>query len=400
MDGEVGLMAVPTLYLFDRWDERLGVLPTLGPFVHTEELGGEDTLEFDCLMAPEKGDRLVWRDPDIGAWREHEVVRTDEETAGLAHIYAESSLCELLRDFVEEEQLVAKTTSRAMSAVLSHTRWSLGTVSCDDETKCEALLYHSNALAALRRVESVWGGELECSYEVEDRRISKRTVSLLERRGSWKGARFSYGHNLVGCTRTVLEDEVFTALYGWGKGLPIEDDEGKATGGYTRRLSFADVNGGAKWVGDEDARFLWGRWDADRGERVHSFGQVVFPDCEDATELLALTKAALAEACVPKVSYECDVAVIDGGVMVGLGDDVAVIDTSRTPEWQLTARCVKRVRTFGTGRPQCHVTLGSVEKATWTASAEIVQRVATVEETAASASDTVQSFEDLSSKAY
>lgn len=171
-------MAVPTLYLFDRWDERLGVLPTLGFMTHTEGLGGEDTLEFDCLVAPEKGDRLVWRDPDTGACREHEVVRTDEETAGIAHVYAESSLCELLRDFVEEEQLVAKTVSQAMAVVVAHTRWSLGTVSCDDSTKRGALLCHSNALAALRRVESVWDGELECSYEVSDSRISKRTVSL------------------------------------------------------------------------------------------------------------------------------------------------------------------------------------------------------------------------------
>lgn len=175
---EVGLMAVPTLYLFDRWDERLGVLPTLGFMTHTEGLGGEDTLEFDCLVAPEKGDRLVWRDPDTGAWREHEVVRTNEETAGIAHVYAESSLCELLRDFVEEEQLVAKTVSQAMAAVVAHTRWSLGTVSCDDSTKRGALLCHSNALAALRRVESVWDGELKYSYEVSDGRISKRTVSL------------------------------------------------------------------------------------------------------------------------------------------------------------------------------------------------------------------------------
>jgi hypothetical protein len=160
------------------------------------------------------------------------------------------------------------------------------------------------------------------------------------------------------------------------------------------------VNDGVKWVGDEDARALWGHWDAERGERVHAFGDVVFPECEDADELLALTRAVLAEACVPKVSYECDVAMLDGGVPVGLGDDVAVIDTSRAPEWRLTARCVRRVRTFGQGRPRCHVTLGAVERATWETSAEIAQRVSAVEETASTASDAVQSFDDLSSKEY
>lgn len=49
---------------------------------------------------------------------------------------------------------------------------------------------------------------------------------------------------------------------------------------------------------------------------------------------------------------------------MGLGDDVAVIDGSRVPEWRLTARCVRRVRTFGHGWPRCHVTLGTVERAT------------------------------------
>jgi phage minor structural protein len=392
-------VAVPTLYLFDRWDERLGIQPTIGSLRHSEELAGEDTIEFLSLAAPEKGDRLLWIDPESGAWREHEVVRTDEGADGACHVYAESSLCELLRDYVVEEQLVSRTGEQAMSAILSCTRWELGTVDVGEDTH-GTLLYHTNALAALRRVESVWGGELECVIEVEDGRVATRKVSLLSRRGSWRGARFTYGRNLTGCTRTVLEDEVFTALYGWGKGLPIEDDDGNLTGGYTRRLSFDSVNDGVKWIGDEDARALWGRWDADRGWRVHSFGDVIFPSCEDPDELLALTEAALAEACVPKVSYECDVAMVDGGVAVGLGDDVAVIDTSRTPEWRLTARCVKRERTFGQGKPQVHVTLGSVERSAWEESAEVVQRVVTVEETASSASDAVASFEDLSDKEY
>lgn len=362
---------VPTLWLFDRWDERIGTLPTLGSMTHTEELGGEDTIELDCLVAPEKGDRLVWWDAEGRCWR----------------------------DYVEEVQLVSKTAEQAMRAVLAGTRWRLGSVGVGD-AKRGALLYHANALAALRRVEAVWGGELECSLVVTDSGVAVRSVSLLARRGGRHGARFSYGRNLVGCTRTVLEDEVCTALYGWGKGLPIEDESGKATGGYTRRLSFADVNGGVKWVGDEDARARWGRWDADRSERVHAFGDVVFPECEDPAELLALTKAELARRSHPRVSYECDVAMLDGGVPVGLGDDVAVVDTSHAPEWRLTARCVRRVRTFGAGRPRVHVTLGSVERATWEASAEIVQRVTAVEETAAKASDTVQAFDDLGAKEY
>ena len=102
---------VPTLYLFGRFDERLGILPAVGGIVHAEEIGGEDTIEFDCLSAPDKGERLLWRDPAEGVWREHVVVRTDEPLGAPAHVYAESSLCELLGDFIEEEHLMCLIAS-------------------------------------------------------------------------------------------------------------------------------------------------------------------------------------------------------------------------------------------------------------------------------------------------
>lgn len=56
--------SVPTLYWFDRWDERIGLLRVVGELVHTEELNGEDTLEFCSYEVPTKGDRLLWLDGD------------------------------------------------------------------------------------------------------------------------------------------------------------------------------------------------------------------------------------------------------------------------------------------------------------------------------------------------
>lgn len=102
--------SVPTLYWFDRWDERIGLLRVVGELGHTEELNGEDTLEFCSYEVPTKGDRLLWLDG--GTWREHVVVRTDEPVAGLCSVYAESSLCELLDDFIEEAQLALAEVSQ------------------------------------------------------------------------------------------------------------------------------------------------------------------------------------------------------------------------------------------------------------------------------------------------
>ena len=67
---------------------------------------------------------------------------------------------------------------------------------------------------------------------------------------------------------------------------------------------------------------------------MHSFEQVTFSEVTEPERLLALTRRALAEASQPKVSYEVDVAALDGDD-AGLGGTVAVIDTSRDPERRL-----------------------------------------------------------------
>ena len=115
---------VPALYWYDRFDDRIGMLPVVGELVHTEELNGEDTIEFQAREVPAKGDRLLWLDGDV--WREHVVVRTIEPLCGLCSVYAESSLCEMFDDFVEEAQMVNRTARQALTAVLAMTRWSIG----------------------------------------------------------------------------------------------------------------------------------------------------------------------------------------------------------------------------------------------------------------------------------
>lgn len=366
--------AVPTLFWFDRFDERIGILPMAGELTHAEELGGEDTIEFATRVAPTKGDRLLWRDGDT--WREHVVVRTSENLEGLCSVYAEASLCELLDDFIEEEHIAGKTADVALACVLAPTRWELGACNVDGTASC--MLYHVNALYALRRVAEVWGGELTAEVFVADGRAARRVIRLDTQHGAWRGARLTYGKNMAGCTKTVLEQDVHTALYGFGAGLPVTDESGRYTGGYRKKLTFGEVNGGVNWVGDEDARQIWGRWNAERTEKVHSFGSVVFNDCDDPAKLLALTRKALADAVRPKVSYEVDVAVLDGGE-AELGDTVAVIDTSRTPEWRLKARVVKRVRSFG-DVVLCRVTIGSVQTADYAAVSTLAANVAALQD--------------------
>lgn len=60
-----------------------------------------------------------------------------------------------------------------------------------------------------------------------------------------------------------------------------------------------------------------------------------------------------------------------------LGDTVAVIDTSRSPEWRLTARIVRCVRTFGES-VVARVTVGTAERADYEQVSALVADVATL----------------------
>lgn len=377
--------ADPTLFWFDRADERIGILHPAGAVEHREELGGEDVLSFPCLETPEKYDRILWRDSSDGRWREHVVVRTDEALGAACEVYAESSLCDLLGGYVEEKRVSDLGLYGALSAVLEGTRWQPSTLGWFDDHDC--YLYHVNRLAALRRVCEVWGCEIEPVIAVSGGHVSSRTVRAVAEVGAWRGARLEYGRNMTGCTRTVAEDEVFTALYGYGAGLPVVDETGAFTGGYRRKLTFGEVNGGVDWVGDDEARLLWGLPDGSGG-RVHRFGEVTFADVEDPEVLLVRTQAALAETCAPRVSYEVDAAALGGSVPVGLGDEVAVVDSSRDPAWRFRARIVRRVRLFRDA-VEARYSIGAVPRTAFAERSSVEARVAAVEDVAGAAGDTV-----------
>lgn len=91
-----------------------------------------------------------------------------------------------------------------------------------------------------------------------------------------------------------------------------------------------------------------------------------------------------------------------GGLPVRLGDDVAVVDGSRAPEWRFRARVVRRVREMGEGATACSVVLGSVERALWQAQTDVAARAVAAEQAAADAGDAVAAMDevDLSEVAF
>lgn len=333
------------LWVTDRWENFKGPIKTLFECVDTREVNGENALSLTCLAALDKGDRIVWQDR-TGRWRENVVDGITETRAAAGIVYSyycpSSAQVELSGDYLEDKRPLNTTASVAMASALSESRWTVGIV--EDLGQNGTNFYHTNAWQAIHDVADTWGGELSFEIAVSGSAVTARRVSLRGRVGADNGKRFTYTKDLVSVTREVDEGNVATALYGYGKAPESTDDDGNLTGGYERKLTFGDVNGGKNWVGDADALARWGRPDG-RGGKTHVFGDVEFGDCEDARELLSLTRGELKGRCTPKVSYEVDAVSLaragEGFEGADEGDTVLVIDKVYDPPLRVQARITK-----------------------------------------------------------
>lgn len=359
---------MPTLFWFDRDDRRLGLLHPLGAVVHTEVLLEDDAIEFWCEEMPEKYDRILWRDPQDGRWREHVVVSVVEDMgiAG-AKVIARTCLCDFKAVYIEELRLEQAKAYHAVPDVLGELypdRW--GAIVAQDSGLMNGLIYHMSALDALHKLEVEGEVEFEPVITVDARGVRSRRVRMQTGGiGADRGVRLVYGRNLTWCRRTLLDTEVFTALYGWGIGMPLFDDDGEFTGGYSRRLTMEDAyvpdseySYGLKYVEDEEALERWGLKVGDR--RAHRFGEVFFPDETNPNLLKRKTELALQKLTQPRVVYEANACLVADGGPVGLGDRVQITDTTKSPVWELKARVIRRVRTMGIDAVETIVDMGTV----------------------------------------
>lgn len=237
----------------------------------------------------------------------------------------------------------------ALIGALENSLWEVGQVD-SGFPEASTNFYHETAMSCLQKMAETWGGEFRFRIEHDGRRITARYVDFLRQRGEDTGFRVTVGKNM----RTLEGEEditaLATALYGYGRG-----EEHEETGGFGRRISFADVewsvaNGdpvdkplGQEWVGDPEALAVWGL----QGGTVHRFDFVIFEDVEDPEELLRLTWEELQKRKAPQVNYR--VGLIDLEYTEGrsheatrIGNWGLVIDDDFKPPLEFKARVIER----------------------------------------------------------
>lgn len=332
--------------VFDRWGNQVGVVDGVIAAIHNDELNGDDSLTLtlnNCALS--KGQRIVWQDK-FGEWHEHivnDINDTHVNDLLESVVICESALNETYGDYLDDVRPYNTTATVALQRALAPTRWSVGSVTVTGNASTN--FYHISAREAIPKIIEAWGGEFSTTIQISGTKVSSRSVNILTRRGADNGKRFEWTKDIQSISRRVYPDDVCTALYGYGKGLEAYDDDGNLTGGFERKLTFGDINGGLDYVADESARLVWGRPDAN-GNKVHVFGRAEFPECEDAAELLALTTAELQVRKQPQVAYTASVLdLADLGYDfedVRVGDTVAIIDRDFNERLQGRVLSVRR----------------------------------------------------------
>ena len=341
---------------FSRFGVNLGRLHVTSA-THSEALDGTDEIKVACSDDVNKGDYIVWTDAQ-GVSHEHivdDVNRTHGEDGTLETTFTGvNSIAELWDDWTDDKRPTGQVAT-ALSSVLSGTRWTVGT--CDVTASASAVLYHQSVRESVAEILEKWGGELETQIITDGYKVTTRKVGVRKTRGNQSSPkRFTWTKDIKSITRTVSSENPKTRVYGYGKG--VETD----SGAYGRRLTFEKINGNKAYVEDAAATKIWGH--PGTGSTIlPACTSYVNEQCEDAAQLLAETKAYLAEVSQPKVSYTASVVDLyafgrswEG---VGIGDKVAIIDKGFSEAGvRLTGRVSQIERDLLTG--DASVTFGNL----------------------------------------
>lgn len=357
--------------IFDRWGNPLGDLPYAIKAIRTRATDGTDTLDVTTIGEINKDERIVFKD-SMGRWAEYLCQSTQTARAAgmpVTVAYCTGSIAELSRTYIEDKRNRNANAKACLAKALEGTRWAVGTVETGTITGTADLsFYHCTVLEAVQKTADTYGLEVQTEYQPDPtgNQIGQRIIHLLEHRGSTNTTkRFEYGKDLTQIKRDIDAGDVITRLYGWGKGIEQTNDQGEPTGGYSRKISFADVNNGKPYIQDDQALANWGIVGAD-GTKHHSEASVDFPDCEDPKELLNLTKAALKTRTTPVVSYTADVTALGQAGYdpegTDVGDSVQIIDTSFATPLRLEGRILQIEEDLAGSLADTKITLGNIRQ--------------------------------------
>lgn len=317
-------MESTTIYRYAPDGTPLGALDYVDA-THEEDLDGTDMLEVTCDADVRKRDRLVWRDGS-GTWHEHLVDSARREHSGTrarTRARCSNSVSELY--LIRAEGTVLEGSARQILGwILGPTRWRAADGDVRDWVRLE--VWRKDVRQCLAELADLCGAEMETVITVDGSGVASRAVRLVRARGGGLATRqFAYGRNVANISREECQDEVYTAIVGYGAKADEEDDDEYAERISVTLYSDADVS----------------RYGAPGpGGMGHSFATYVDDGCPDRLFLMEQARKQLESLSKPLVRYEFEVEDVGASAWadVTLGQTVSCVDDEFDPPLELMER--------------------------------------------------------------
>lgn len=275
-----------------------------------EEMTVNATFPFVDGKFIERGQRLAFRDPATDTIEVFEVRSVSTiEPDHYQQISAEAiCLSELQDEHIDTAEITGKTAAQALTTVLAGTMWSVGTNTASGTQSAD--ISRGSVWQAVNTVKSNWNVYITPRVVITNGAITGRFLDISPAQGTWRGVRLSVRKNMLDANVTYNDEDVLTALYGYGgtidKPRSSGDDEAE-------ELTFADVvwtatgghpakPAGQTYLEDPSKTAIYGRNGRPR------FGYYQNSSITDPNVLLQKTWEALQRTYEPRISITGTVA--------------------------------------------------------------------------------------------
>lgn len=278
------------IYVFDRNEVLLEIITDYSEFDFKDKLQTSSIFSFSTSKKNniKKGNKVGFFRKEkfqlflIDDFTEHTYI--DESQISVVTI---SDYNILGNSIIEDKRVINGTLREAAEKALEGSDYKVGIVESFENKNIN--FYFVSRLRALNDIVNTFNCEIDVRIEIDDStgKIINKYIDFKHRLGKDTGLRFTFDTNLEVIEKSPIGDH-FNVLYGRGKSLETD------SGGYSRKLDFAEVNNGKKYVEDLESIKKYGRL-----EGIYEDDNI-----ENKQTLLSKTLEKLEETKNPKFTYK------------------------------------------------------------------------------------------------
>ena len=253
----------------------------------------------------ERGMRIAFRSPVDDSLQVFEVrIVTNQEPEHYQQITAEHiALSELSDEHINRTEIDTKTAAQALTTALTGTLWSVGNNTASGTQSAD--FSRGSVGDAVNTIKQNWNVYITPRVVISSAgAITGRYLDIAPAEGVWRGVRLSVRKNMLDPAVTYEDEDVYTALYGYGGNVDKAQASGDDT---TEELTFANEVWtatpahpakpfGQTYLEWPEKTALYGRNGRAR------FGYYQNGSIKDASVLLEKTWESLKQCAEPKIS--------------------------------------------------------------------------------------------------